>query len=363
MGGDEELYVQEAFDTNWIAPSGSNVDAFEQGLEDYLRDGAHVAALSSGTAAIHLALVLAGIQAGDVVLCQSFTFVATANPILYLKAKPVFIDSEKESWNICPELLEKAAHKLHDDKMMPKALILVNSYGMPAKIDKIASICKEFNIALIEDAASALGSKYRGQKCGTYGDYGILSFNGNKIITTSGGGALICKTKKEKERAIYLATQAKKSKPHYQHAEIGYNYRMSNIVAGIGRGQLEVLDSHLSARRRNHFNYKNELENLKGLTFLEESKNSFSNFWLTCILTPSFACRERIQLALNKKNIESRPLWNPMHLQPVFNNELCFTNGNSENLFERGLSLPSGSKLNTTDIKRICKCIKENYHA
>lgn len=360
--GKEELYVKEAFETNWVSPQGPNVNAFESGLENYLGNNAHVVVLSAGTAAIHLALLLAGIEEGDVVLCQSFTFAASANPIVYIKAKPVFIDSERESWNICPELLEKAIKELITSNQRPKALILVHSYGMPAKIDEISLICKKFNIALIEDAAGALGSSYCGMKCGTFGDYGIFSFNGNKIVTTSGGGALVCKTKREKERAVFLASQARVLSPHYQHSEIGYNYRMSNVVAGIGRGQLDYLGKHLVDRRQNHINYKSELKELDGIDFHEETKNARSNYWLTCILTPSFAHRERIRLALERENIESRPLWKPMHLQPVFRKELSFVNGNSENLFEKGLSLPSGSNLGHEDFNRICKCIKENYN-
>ena len=352
MGGTEQKYVQEAFDTNWVAPLGPNVNAFENSLENYLEEGSHIAALSSGTAAIHLALILLGVTKGDEVLCQSFTFSASANPIIYQGATPVFIDSELETWNMCPEQLEIAIlHRIKNGKK-PKAIIAVHLYGMPYNVAKISELGKKYEIPIIEDSAEALGSKVANRKCGTFGDLAILSFNGNKIITTSGGGALITKSKQNKETAIFLATQARDNEPHYQHTQIGYNYRMSNIVAGIGRGQLEVLEDRVSARRFNYNFYKSTVKN-SDFKFLEEPESYYSNRWLTCILTPSFKIREKIRLSFGQENIESRPLWKPMHLQPIFKNCLSFLNGNSEQLFNTGLCLPSGSNITENELNRI----------
>jgi len=358
MGGEEQKYVQEAFDTNWIAPLGPNVTEFEKGIEIYIGQNTHVAALSSGTAAIHLALVLLGVQRGDEVLCQSFTFSATANPIIYVGATPIFIDSEKETWNICPNLLEEAIKERILKGKKPKAIIAVHLYGMPYNVNKIKAIGERYEIPIIEDAAEALGSEVNGQLCGTFGDYGILSFNGNKIITTSGGGALICKDKKGKEEAIFLATQARDEAPHYQHSHIGYNYRMSNVLAGIGRGQLEVLQERVKARRKNFNLYKEALKNTQ-FQFLEEPEGYISNRWLTCVLTESYSIREKIRVSLSHQNIESRPLWKPMHLQPIFKDYLSYKNGTSEELFETGLCLPSGSNITEEELNRIVGVLKD----
>lgn len=356
MGGTEKKYVQEAFETNWVAPLGPNVNEFEKAIQKNLNQDKYVAALSSGTAAIHLALILAGVQREDEVICQSFTFSASANPIVYQGATPIFVDSEKGTWNMCPLFLEEAILDRVSKGKKPKAIILVHLYGMPAKIDELCSIAKKYEIALIEDAAEALGSTYKGQKCGTFGDFGILSFNGNKIITTSGGGALICKSEEAKNRAIFLATQARDNAPHYQHSEIGYNYRMSNVVAGIGRGQMEVLAERVTARRAMHRFYKGLFTNNKSVTILEDPAEKFySNHWLSAILLPSYEGREALRLQLEKANIESRPLWKPMHLQPVFEQYPYYGTNVSEDLFNRGLCLPSGSNLTDEDRVRIQK--------
>lgn len=357
MGGSEQKYVQEAFDTNWVAPLGPNVNRFEKDLETYLKEDVKVTCLSSGTSALHLALILAGVTKGDEVLCQSMTFVASANPIVYQGATPVFIDSEKDTWNMCPKFLEEAIQcKILKDKR-PKAIIVVHLYGMPAKMDEIMAISKKYGITLIEDAAESLGSTYKGRKCGTFGDFGILSFNGNKIITTSGGGALICKTEQDKKRAIFLATQARDDAPHYQHSQIGYNYRMSNITAGIGVGQMEVLDKHIGCRRDNNKFYQQVFKDVNGVTVLVESTDSFfSNHWLSSIIVDSKKTgftREDLRLALLEDNIESRPLWKPMHMQPVFRNYEFYGSNVSEKLFRDGLCLPSGSSLKKIDKKRI----------
>tara|TARA_R110002050_G_scaffold97132_1_gene202051 strand:- start:2498 stop:3628 length:1131 start_codon:yes stop_codon:yes gene_type:complete len=362
MGGNEQKYVQEAFDTNWVAPLGPNVNGFEQDLENYIGEKSKVACLSSGTAALHVALILANVQQDDEVLCQSMTFSASANPIVYQKAKPVFIDSEKDTWNMCPLHLEAAIKHGIEQGKKPKAIIVVHLYGMPAKMDAISAIAQQYEITIIEDAAEALGATYKGQKCGTFGDFGILSFNGNKIITTSGGGALVCKTEASKQKAIFLATQARDNAPHYQHSEIGYNYRMSNIVAGIGRGQMEVLDKHIAYRRNNNQFYQEIFKEIKGVTVFREPTNDFfSNHWLSCIVIDAAITgfsREDLRLHLEKENIESRPLWKPMHLQPVFKDCTYFGAKVAENLFENGLCLPSGSNLTDSDRKRISKAIK-----
>lgn len=358
MGGNELKYIHEAFDTNWVAPLGPNVNAFEKALETELGNDVHVAALSSGTGAIHLALELLGVGPGDEVLCQSLTFSASANPILYLGAKPVFIDSETDSWNLSPELVREAIVKRTEQYKKPKAIIAVHLYGMPYNIKAIGDIAKEFDIPVIEDSAEALGSKYNGVSCGTFGTIGILSFNGNKIITTSGGGALVSKNKDLRDKAVFLATQARDDAPHYQHSHVGYNYRMSNVLAGIGRGQMEVLGLRVASRRENYAFYKKELGALSGISFLPEPQDCFSNRWLSCILTANYETREQIRLALLDENIESRPLWKPLHMQPVFQDYEQFMDGTSENLFERGLCLPSGSNLEPEDLERVVTIIK-----
>lgn len=358
MGGNEIKYVNDAFETNWVAPLGPNVTAFEKTIEEKLGNDSYVAALSSGTGAIHLGLELLGVGHGDEVLCQSFTFSASANPILYLGAKPVFVDSETDTWNMSPDLLREAIEQRIQEYKKPKAIIAVHLYGMPYKIDKIRAIADEFQIPILEDSAEALGSTYKGTSCGTFGDIGILSFNGNKIITTSGGGALVAKNKVLRDQAIFLATQARDEAPHYQHSHVGYNYRMSNVLAGIGRGQMEVLSDRVGARRKNHQYYLESLGNFRDISFLPEPKECFSNRWLSCILTSSYDMREKLRMALLAENIESRPLWKPLHLQPIFEVYPQFIDGTSEELFERGLCLPSGSNLTQEDKERIVDSIK-----
>ena len=360
MSGNEMKFVNEAYETNWIAPLGPNVDGFEQDLQKYL-DISHVAALSSGTGAIHLALVLLGVNAGDEVLASSFTFSATVNPITYVGATPILIDSETDTWNMSPELLEEAITDRIAKGKKPKAIILVHLYGMPAKIDEIMDISRKYEIPVIEDAAEALGSKYKNKALGTFGKFGILSFNGNKIITTSGGGALISDDEEAIQKARFLATQARDNAPHYQHSHIGYNYRMSNILAGIGRGQMMVIDNRVEQRRANHLFYKNIFKNADGITLLEEpSDDYFSNFWLTTILIDDKKTgftNTDLRLAFEKENIETRPLWKPMHLQPVFKSYPAYLNGVSESLFKKGLCLPSGSNLTNEEKNRIRKTI------
>ena len=358
MCGEELKYVQQAFDTNWIAPIGPNIDAFEHSLAITMGHSKKVVALSSGTAAIHLALVMAGVTRGDEVLVQTHTHNASVNPIIYQGAIPIFIDSEKQTWNMCPLLLEEAIQDRISKGKKPKAIIVVHLYGMPAKMNEICTIAQKYKIVLIEDAAEALGSEVNRQKGGTFGDFGILSFNGNKIITTSGGGALVCNSIEEKNKAIFLATQARDEAPHYQHSEIGYNYRMSNIVAGIGRGQMKVLENRVIARRANFELYQKELSNISELELLKEPVGFYSNRWLSCVLTPSFEIREKIRLALEKENIESRPLWKPMHQQPVFEKSPKYINGVSDDIFNRGLCLPSGSNLSEQDLLRVVYIIK-----
>ncbi|WP_091609008.1 DegT/DnrJ/EryC1/StrS family aminotransferase [Maribacter dokdonensis] len=359
MGGSEQDYVNEAFETNWIAPLGPNVNAFEFAISNSLGNKINVAALSSGTAALHLGLQLLGVTRGDEVLCQSFTFSASANPIMYLGAIPVFVDSEPDTWNMSPSLLRKAIESRIAEKKKPKAIVAVHLYGMPYKVKEIQAIANEFDIPILEDSAEALGSSYMGKACGTFGDIGVLSFNGNKIITTSGGGALVSENKNYTDRAIFLATQARDEAPHYQHSNVGYNYRMSNVLAGIGRGQMEVLQDRVDARRQNHEYYEHELSTIKEIEFLKEPEGYFSNRWLSCILTPSYEKRESIRLALLDENIESRPLWKPLHMQPVFTHYKKFLDGTSESLFDRGLCLPSGSNLSQNDLQRVTDCIKK----
>ena len=362
MGGKERKLVSEAFDSNWIAPVGEHINNFENKLSK-LSKNLYVAALNSGTSAIHLSLVLADVQRGDSVICSSFTFSASANPIIYIGAQPIFVDSERESWNMCPQLLIKAIEDGIRIKKKPKAIVLVHLYGMPAKINQLVRIANDYGIPIIEDAAEALGSKYRGQQLGTFSDFGIFSFNGNKIITTSAGGALLSKKKKIIDKAKFLATQARDDTSHYEHSEIGYNYRMSNICAAIGVGQLEVLSERVS-RKREIFNfYRTQLSNINEITFLEESEYSFSNYWLTTILLEKNGTidREQLRLHLEKDNIESRPLWKPMHLQPVFKDCKSYINGVSEDLFARGLCLPSGTDMQLEDLRRIVRKVKELY--
>ncbi|CAN5183794.1 DegT/DnrJ/EryC1/StrS family aminotransferase [soil metagenome] len=414
MGGEELDYIHEAFEKNWIAPLGANVNGFEQDLQDYTGRG-HAAVITSGTAGIHLALILCGVKPGDEVICQSFTFAATANPIRYQRAVPVFVDSEPETWNMDPDLLEKAildrlakGDKSADKRSttaespsseesrnggLPKAIIVVHLYGMPAKMERILEIGNKYNIPVIEDAAEALGSSIEGRRCGTFGRLSVLSFNGNKIITTSGGGALLGDDGKMIQKARFLATQARDDAPHYQHSEIGYNYRMSNIVAGIGRGQMKVLDNHVDLRRANHKYY---FENLgktwfegvgvfangsavgshnsspSGIYFLKEPEGYFSNRWLSTILVnpkeTDGVTREDIRIALDRENIESRPLWKPMHLQPVYEKYPYYSQasptavekeGVSDFLFEYGLCLPSGSNLTGSNRERVVHAIRQ----
>jgi dTDP-4-amino-4,6-dideoxygalactose transaminase len=357
MGGSEHRFVNEAFDTNWIAPLGPHVDGFENDITSYLENEVHVAVLSSGTASIHMALQLLGVGAGDEVLCQSFTFSASANPIIYQGATPVFIDSETDTWNMSPELLEIAIKDRMNTYKKPKAIIAVHLYGMPYKAKEINTIAKKYDIPVIEDSAEALGSTYFGMKCGRLSDMGVLSFNGNKIITTSGGGALVTKSLELKQRAVFLSTQARDNKPHYEHSSIGYNYRMSNVLAGIGRGQMEVLDERVAARRRNYEFYKQHLSAFDTISFLEEPQEFYSNRWLTCITTSSYEQREQLRLALLEDDIESRPLWKPMHMQPVFKQAVSYTNGVSEHLFNHGLCLPSGSNLTQHDLERVLQIL------
>ena len=362
MGGHEQQFIQQAFDTNWVVPLGPNVDGFEQDLRAYLNDEMHGVALSSGTAAIHLGLIQLGVRPGDEVICQSFTFVASANPIRYLGATPIFVDSEPDSWNMSPQLLRDAiVDRISKTGKKPKAIIPVHLYGMPAKMDQIMVIAKEFDIPVLEDAAEALGSEFKGKKCGTFGELACLSFNGNKMITTSGGGALMCSTKEEAKRTMFYATQARDEAPHYEHSHIGYNYRMSNICAGIGRGQMIVLDDYVARRRAIHKLYMKELEGIEGVTVFDNPSADFnSNFWLSCIIVdPEVAgfSREDIRLMMKAENIETRPLWKPLHLQPVFVGTPFYGDGTSEALFDKGLCLPSGSSLTNDDIMRVIEVI------
>ncbi|MEH1008033.1 MULTISPECIES: DegT/DnrJ/EryC1/StrS family aminotransferase [Winogradskyella] len=361
MSGNEQSYIKEAFDSNWVAPLGPNVNGFENDLQSYLNEDIHVAALASGTSALHLSLILLGVSHGDEVICQSKTFSASANPIVYQGATPVFVDSERETWNMCPIQLEIAIKDRIAKGNKPKAIVAVHLYGMPYKVDEINNIALKYNIPVVEDSAESLGSTYKGKNCGTFGDFSILSFNGNKIITTSGGGALVTKTQKQKEQAVFLATQARDNAPHYLHSQIGYNYRMSNIVAGIGRGQMTILDSHVAKRRSNHEFYVNAFKDNTKITFLNEPEGYFSNRWLSCILLDSESTREGLRLALEKENIESRPLWKPMHQQPVFKDAPSYLNGVSDELFEKGLCLPSGSNLTDIELNRVVSAINTYF--
>lgn len=360
LGGSEMSFIKDAMDTNWVAPIGPNITNFENELGSYLH-GSKVAALSSGTAAIHLALIVLGVKKNDEVICSSFTFSGSCNPIAYLDAKPVFVDSERETWNIDPDLLKFAI----DDRIAktgkkPAAIIVVHLYGMPAKMDEIMNIAQSYSIPVVEDAAEALGSSYKGRKCGTLSNIGILSFNGNKIITTSGGGALISNSEECIGKTKFLATQARDPAPYYQHTEIGYNYRLSNICAGIGRGQLEILEERVLRRRAIFLNY---YENLKdyGVQFQPEIAHSYSNRWLSCIIFEKSTIQgDKIRQLLDNENIESRPLWKPMHLQPVFAKAPSYVNGVSEELFAQGLCLPSGTNMSEEQQNRIIDLITNN---
>ena len=370
MSGKEEEFIHEAFLTNWVVPLGPNVDGFENDLAVWLGEKSasplHVVALSSGTAAIHLALVMLGVGPGDEVICQSFTFAASANPVVYQGATPVFVDSEPNTWNMDPELLRQAIDdRLRATGKLPKAIIPVHLYGTPARMDEINSVASAYGIPVVEDAAEALGSEYNGSYCGTFGTYGALSFNGNKMITTSGGGALICPDEESARRVKFYATQARENFPYYQHEQIGYNYRLSNISAGIGRGQMYVLDEHIARRRAIHALYVEKLKNTPGITMMQPRSNVdlHPNYWLSTILVnpqeAGFTYQE-LFARLTAADIESRPLWKPMHLQPVFAKAPAYVNGVSEALFAQGLCLPSGPMVTDEDVDRIVEIIK-NY--
>ena len=365
LSGTEMIYIQEAFDSNWIAPLGPNVDHFEREISKYVRIKESVA-VSSGTAAIHLALSLLNVKKGDTVFCSSLTFVATANPILYQDAEPVFIDSEPDTWNMSPQALEAAFKEAVIAGKLPKAVIIVNLYGQPAKMDELVDICEKYKVPIIEDAAESLGAKYKGKASGTFGEFGIYSFNGNKIITTSGGGMLISNNTEALRKARFLATQARDPAPHYQHSELGYNYRLSNILAGIGRSQLKVLDKRVSERRVVFQTYFRELAELPGVTFMPELENTFSNRWLTALTIDEKLAGVTIKellAALEKENIEARPVWKPLHIQPLFKKYKYYSHNKnqsiSEKLFQTGICLPSGSNMTLEDQMRVVGCIKE----
>lgn len=400
MSGNEMKYIQEAFDTNWVVPLGPNVNGFEADLKNFVGNEKEVVALSAGTAAVHLALLACGVAPGDEVLVQSFTFCASSHPITYLGATPVFVDSEEETWNMDPNLLEAAIKdRIAKTGKKPKAIVPVYLYGMPARIDEIMAVGRKYDIPVIEDAAEGLGSRYNGQVCGTFGEYGVLSFNGNKMITTSGGGALICPDEKAKQNIMFYATQARESYPYYQHEKIGYNYRMSNICAGIGRGQMTVLEEHIAHHQHIAHLYKELLSDVEGIRLHENPSPEYdSNYWLNTILldenvkvkgedkayeiaiqgavggaagvthqakTLHTDCEpnknvEAMRMALDEAGIESRPLWKPMHKQPVYKNNPSYVNGVSEGLFKRGLCLPSGPCVTDEDVRYIAGCIKEN---
>tara|TARA_Y100001958_G_scaffold98184_1_gene67813 strand:- start:455 stop:1597 length:1143 start_codon:yes stop_codon:yes gene_type:complete len=367
MGGDEIDYVNEAFSTNWVAPLGPNVDGFETDISAFLsiNNEIHAAALISGTAALHLALKIINISARDVVMIQSFTFCGTTNPVSYLDAEIVFIDSEEDTWNMCPIALQNALEEYKHKSV--KAIMPVHLYGMPAKMNEIQNIANQYGVPIIEDAAEALGSHYKSQKCGTFGEMAALSFNGNKIITTSGGGALVSKNKNYIDQALFLATQARDKAPHYQHSQVGYNYRMSNIVAGIGRGQMKIVDERVAQRRANNKRYHEFFADVDGITFqTEPGPDYFSNYWLTAILIdPQLTeglTREDVKVALDSENIESRPLWKPMHMQPLHEGAKFYGTGVCEELFEKGLCLPSGSNLTEEQFDRIFTTLKKIFN-
>lgn len=400
MGGQEQKFIQEAFDTNWVVPLGPNVNGFEADLEAFVGEGKKVVALSAGTAAVHLALLACGVGPGDEVICQSFTFCASANPITYLGGVPVFVDSERDTWNMDPQLLEEAIQdRIAKTGKKPKAIVPVYLYGMPAKMEEIMAVATKYDIPVIEDAAEGFGSKYDGQVCGTFGKFGVLSFNGNKMITTSGGGALICADDVAKTEIMFYATQARESYPYYQHEHIGYNYRMSNICAGIGRGQMLVADEHIAHHKHVCALYKELLADVKGVTLHENPSSRYdSNYWLNTIVIDSSLrvkgedkayaetvqgavggaagvthqaqsvhtdCEpntnvEALRIALDAAGIEARPLWKPMHKQPVFAHAPAYVNGVSEELFKTGMCLPSGPYVSDEDVKYIVETIKAN---
>lgn len=366
MSGVEMSYIQEAFDTNWVVPLGPNVNAFEKALADFVGEGRSVVALSAGTAAVHLGLIQLGVERGDEVICQSFTFAASANPVTYQGGTPVFIDSEADTWNMNPALLEAAIQdRMAKTGKKPKAIIPVHLYGMPARMDEIMAIARQYEIPVLEDAAEALGSEYKGQKCGTFGEFGVLSFNGNKMITTSGGGALVCRTEEEAKRTMFYATQAREPFPYYQHEKIGYNYRMSNICAGIGRGQMTVLEEHIAHHRHVHALYEEAFKEMEGITLHHAPNADFNpNYWLSTILIDSEKTGfdyEQLRVALDKANVETRPLWKPMHLQPVYKDVPKYVDGTSESLFNQGLCLPAGPYVTDEDVAYIVEEIRKMY--
>lgn len=365
MSGKEQDFIKEAFDTNWVVPLGPNVNAFEEELKHFVGQNKEVVALSAGTAAIHLALIQLGVQAGDEVICQSFTFCASANPVNYQGATPVFVDSEEETWNMSPTLLEEAVRdRIAKTGKKPKAIIPVHLYGMPAKIDEICAIAARYDIPVLEDAAEALGSEFMGRKCGTFGQFGVLSFNGNKMITTSGGGALIVPNEEAKKKTMFYATQAREPFPYYQHEKIGYNYRMSNICAGIGRGQMTVLNEHIAHHRRIHELYKQAFADVDGIELKSNPDERFNaNYWLSTILIDKNVTGfdyEELRIALDAKGIETRPLWKPMHLQPIFANNPRYVDGTAERLFNRGLCIPAGPCVTDEDVAYIVREIKKS---
>ena len=361
MSGKEQQYIQEAFDTNWIVPLGPNVNGFEDDIRAFLGENKEVVALSSGTAAIHLALVYLGVKAGDEVMVQSFTFCASANPVVYQGATPVFVDSEPDTWNMDPQLLDEAIQdRIQKTGKKPAAIITVSLYGMPAKMDELLAVSTKYDIPLIEDSAEGMGSLYKGRECSTFGHFGVLSFNGNKMITTSGGGALICPDETTKERIMFYATQAREAYPYYQHERIGYNYRMSNICAGIGRGQMSVLDEHVAHHKKVHQMYVDLLGKMDQVKVMSNPSSDFnSNYWLSTITLKGMNPDE-LSLALEREGIESRLLWKPLHLQPVFADSPAYLNGTSEQLFETGLCLPSGPMVTEDDVRYIAENIKKN---
>jgi len=368
MSGKEQDFIKEAFDTNWVVPLGPNVNAFEEELKHFVGRNKEVVALSAGTAAIHLALIQLGVQAGDEVICQSFTFCASANPVNYQGATPVFVDSEEDTWNMSPTLLEEAVRdRIAKTGKKPKAIIPVHLYGMPAKIDEICAIAARYDIPVLEDAAEALGSEFMGRKCGTFGQFGVLSFNGNKMITTSGGGALIVPNEEAKKKTMFYATQAREPFPYYQHEKIGYNYRMSNICAGIGRGQMTVLNEHIAHHRRIHQLYKQAFADVDGIELKSNPDERFNaNYWLSTILIDKNVTGfdyEELRIALDAKGIETRPLWKPMHLQPIFANNPRYVDGTAERLFNKGLCIPAGPCVTDEDaayiVREIKKCMKK----
>lgn len=363
MSGKEQDFIKEAFDTNWVVPLGPNVNAFEEELQNFVGESKEVVALSAGTAAIHLALIQLGVQAGDEVICQSFTFCASANPVTYLGATPVFVDSEEDTWNMSPVLLEKAIEdRITKTGKKPKAIVPVHLYGMPAKMDEICAIADQYEIPILEDAAEALGSEYDGRKCGTFGTFGALSFNGNKMITTSGGGALVCSDDEAKKKTMFYATQAREPFPYYEHEEIGYNYRMSNICAGIGRGQMTVIDEHIAHHRHIHSLYEEAFVDMDGIELkCNPTEKHNSNYWLSTILIDKDITGfdyEELRVALDAKGIETRPLWKPMHLQPVFKNNPAYVDGTAERLFNKGLCIPAGPCVTDGNVKYIINEIK-----